>query len=192
MLNKKSRLFSQQEFDSADRIGKIFISLVQPGKFVLNDRDETYLERLRQVWAIMVEQNTQRDRIKLISEAVQINERSVRDLMRDAQYLFGDILQVDSEFEKALLAERLWILHDKARDDGDYETAGKMLERIIKLKGYDREDGGIKREDLVLPEITFTNNPKALTGSTGEYLEYEEGDILEPEATRLPEIEGTD
>lgn len=192
MLNKKSRLFSQEEFDLADRIGKIFISLVQPGKFTLSDRDETYLDRLRQVWAIMVEQNVQRDRIKLISEAVEINERSVRDLMRDAQYLFGDILQVDSEFEKAILAERLWILHDKASEAEDYETAGKMLERIIKLKGYDREDGGIKREDLNLPEITFTDNPKALTESTGEYLDYEEGDILEPEATGLPEIEGTD
>lgn len=191
---RQKRTYSQADWDAADRFGKILIHLMEPDKWPLNNRDEEYLKRMRQVWAIMVENGSQRARVKLISEAVGINERNVKALMEDAQAFFGDLLSVDSVLEKGVIAEKYWTLHDMAMENEDYEGAAKMLDRITRLKGYDREDGGIKREDLVLPEIIFTSNPKALTASAeeGEEIEYENLDLLEPKAVAVFASEGTD
>jgi hypothetical protein len=166
---------------------------MQPDRFPLNTRDEEFLEQMRQVWAIMVDVNVQRERIILISQLLQVNERRVRDIIQDAQLLFGDLLKVDAEFEKSLIKERLWKLHDVALEAGDYETAGKMLERITRLQGYDREDGGIKREDIALPQIIFSSNPKALTDNIeADYAESEEVHLLEPEADPIPAVQSAD
>lgn len=193
MKRLRHRVYSEAEFKAEDRIGKIYISLLQPNDFQLNAQDDIHLERMRKVWTIMLANDTQKARIKLISEVMGINERNVKAIMDDAQYLFGDILRVDSEFEKALIVERQWQLFKKAKKAKDYEGASKILDRITKLKGYDREDGGIKREDLELPEITFTSNPKALLADTsGEYIEHEDLDLLEPEAVGVSASESAD
>lgn len=196
MLTKRSkpRVYSQADWDTADRFGKILIHLMEPDKWPLNNRDEEYLKRMRQVWAIMVENGSQRTRVKMIGEVMGINERNVKALMEDAQAFFGDLLSVDCALEKAVIAEEYWRLYEKSYDVADYETAAKVLEKLVKLRGYDREDGGIKREDLVLPDIIFTSNPKALTTSAeeGEEIDYENLDLLEPEAVAVFASEGTD
>ncbi len=196
MQNRRSkpRVYSQADWDTADRFGKILIHLMEPDKWPLNNRDEEYLKRMRQVWAIMVENGSQRTRVKMIGEVMGINERNVKALMEDAQAFFGDLLSVDSALEKAVIAEQYWLLYEKAYGGGDYDTASKVLEKLVKLRGYDREDGGIKREDLVLPEIEFTSNPKSLNASAdeGEVIDYEDLDLLEPQAVAVFAGQGTD
>lgn len=183
MLNMQSnrRVYTQQDFDTAQGVERIVIHLDNPRAFPLSPTERRHFERLRVVFGVMMACNTQRDRIRRISQVIAVSEKSIRRYMDEATMLFGDLMAVDARFEKNFLKEKLYGLAKKAEEAGDIETAVKCLDRVIKISGYDREDGGLKPGDIQMPTIIFTSNPKALTEPN-----YDEAVVLESEAIRVP------
>lgn len=178
-LPLKGKIYSQADFDAAQGIvERIIIHLDQPRKFLLSESERRHFERLRIVFGIMMHASTQRERIKRISAVIPVSERTVCRYMAEAKELFVDMVHVDREFERHFIKEKLYALMAKAQAADDIENAMKCLGMIIKMQGYDREDSGIKPEEITLPTLIFTSNPAALT----QNIEYEEAIVLEQEA----------
>lgn len=177
------RVYTQADFDNAlNTVERIIIHLDQPKKFPLTENERRHFERLRVVFGIMLQCNTQRSRIRRIAQVIPVSERSVVRYMIEAKELFVDMMRVDRDWERHFLKEKFYGLAQKAEEAGDVETAMKCLDKVVKLEGYDREDSGIKPEDILLPTLIFTADPKALTSN----IEYEEALVLEPEAIAVP------
>lgn len=176
-------MYTQADFDNASGIvERVIIHLDQPRKFVLSESERRHFERLRIVFGIMMQVNTQRARMRRISQVIPVSERSVVRYMSEAKELFVDMMRVDRDWERHFLKEKLYGLAQKAEEAGDVETAMKCLDKVIKLEGYDREDSGIKPDDIQLPTLIFTADAKAISSN----IEYEEAIILEPEAVAVP------
>lgn len=177
------RVYTRADFENAKGIvERIIIHLDQPKKYLLSESERRHFERLRVVFGIMMQCNTQKQRIRRISQVIPVSERSVARYMAEAKELFVDMMRVDREWERHFLKEKLYGLAQKAEEAGDVETAVKCLDKIIKLEGYDREDSGIKPDDIMLPNLIFTADPKAISDN----IEYEEALVLEQEAIAVP------
>lgn len=178
------RVYTQADFDSAQGIvERVIIHLDQPRKFLLTESERRHFERLRVVFGIMLQCNTQRARIRRIAQVIPVSERSATRYMTEAKELFVDMMRVDRDWERHFLKEKLYGLAQKAEDAGDLELAMKCLDKVVKLEGYDREDSGIKPGDIQLPALIFTADAKALTSNIEE---YEEALILESETVAIP------
>ena len=191
-MPSNARVYTQADFDNAQGIvERVIIHLDQPRKFLLTESERRHFERLRVVFGIMLQCNTQRERIRRIGAVIPVSERSAARYMAEAKELFVDMVRVDRDFERHFLKEKLYGLAKRAEDDGNYEIAMKCLEKVIKLEGYDREGSGIKPGDIELPVLIFTSNPKALTSKVDDDIEDAEAIILEREADRISAVEAS-
>lgn len=180
------RVYTQADFDNAQGIvERIIIHLDQPRKYLLSESERRHFERLRIVFGIMLQCNTQKARVRRISQVIPVSERSVIRYMSEAKELFVDMMRVDREWERHFLKEKLYGLAQKAEEAGDVETAMKCLDKVIKLEGYDREDSGIKPDDIMLPNLIFTADARAISSN----IEYEEALVLEQETVAVPAVE---
>ena len=184
--NWKERIYTESDWKEADPMQQIYISLVQPDDFFLNPEQEQKLESLRKVWAILGRNLSTMRRIKRIMAETDCSRRSAFRWIEEAQWLFGDLLKTNLETELAAMKERMYVLGDKASNEGDYETAMRcynsataILEKIAALN---------PPESRQLPTIIFTSNPAVLkTGHDAETIEFEqvEARLLEREANTV-------
>jgi len=160
----------------------MYIHLIEPQRFPLTRSEQERLGSLRATWAIMVENSSQRERVRLISEAVGVTERTVYRHMEDAVFLFGDLLRVNKQFELNFIKEKLYLLADRAEEDGDIETARKCLSDAANI-AQKLEEASELANSVELPALIFTSDPKALEEPTYEdAIVVSETDILERQA----------
>lgn len=184
MARTPDKIYTEKEWAEADPLDKLYMHLVEPERWALTYQQEDKLDQLRQVWAILCKKTTARARIKLISQHVDVTERTVHRIMNDAKHLFGDMLSVDVDLEYQLAYERLMKLHDKAAENKDYETARRCQDNALAVLERIEQRAPKKRKEY--PTITFTSNPAALKArNEGEYIEHEQVGILELKAAEL-------
>ena len=136
----------------------------------------------------MMSINSPRQRIVDISAALEISDRQSYEYIKNAEYLFGEILDVNPWIEMRVIYDRLMRVSEQAEKDEDYDTATKaavkaaeVLEKIEKNK---------PSKQKVYTAITITTNPAALTSriktEEADYVELDnDGTIPEPEAERV-------
>jgi hypothetical protein len=99
-----------------------------------------------------------------------------------------ETLDLDHELELRLAYHRFMNVHEKAKKDGDYDSAMRSLERAMKVR-TDLEERQPKKLKIY-PEIVFTSDPLAITARNAEDLEFEdlyEENLLESEAIGVSE-----
>lgn len=189
-MKKVARVFTEKEFNTASRVEKCYIHLVEPSRFPLNDLDADYLDNLRKVWAVMDEHDTQRERVKFVSQVVPVCERTAVKYMSDAIFLFGDLLKVDAGYELALMYDRYTKLYRNALDIDDLETARRCLDSATKILAAleSRQPAEPRRYEAIL----FTDDPQFLTSrldGLAEAIDYENvestANLLEPAAVAI-------
>lgn len=183
------RIYTEREWQAADGLDRLYIHLMEPDRWILNDQEDEMLERLREVWAIVCKKSTQRERIKLISEQILVSERTVVKYIQDATHLFGDILKVDMDLELALAHERYMKLYKKALDAKDFDTARRCQDSATVI--LEKIESRQPRTAKVYAALVFTSDPAALSARNAEELEFEdvtyaEESILESEAVGIP------
>jgi hypothetical protein len=127
--------------------------------------------------------------IDLIMDRCGVDERLAYKLSKEAEEIFGRLSEVDEWIENQGLKQRLFLLADKAEEDGDYETARKCLESARMI--LDKQNEKKPRETRVFAQVVFIDDPKAITSTTeGDDIDYEEipgeESLLEPQATGVP------
>lgn len=190
MSKQPKRIYTERDWQAADPLDRLYMHLMEPQRWVLNSNEDDRLDRLRKVWAIMCEKATTRERIALISEQVEVTERTVYRDMEDAKRLFGDILNFDIELELRLAYDRYMELYEKAKADKDYDTARRCHDSALGVLAQIEQRTPKKQK--IYPQITFTDDPKALRSrnDNSEALDFEEipshASLLERETVELP------
>lgn len=191
MPRPKSKIYSEADWENADEMERLFIHLMEPTRWPLRPVEAEKLDNLRKVWAVMVTNSTHRARIQLISDLVAVSERTAYRWMEEASHLFN--IDLNPDFEKAYLVQRLWELADKAEAEFDFKAAERAMSKIAQIRGFDREDGGLKPGELQIPVALFTSNPKALSNQKieaddAEFIELDadQGDLFQRETVGIP------
>jgi len=171
------RIFNDQEFRSkfTPRREKILMAM-QDERLQLTADDEAYRNLLVQAFAIMSEPNRSMTKIvKMISEVGDITERTAFKVVNDATYVFGNVMEVNRLFLKNMRREALYKIIRKLEDapKPDYKLILQANELLIKLDDLPKALPQAESEDiqdLTIPTVVFTSNPKALI----EEAKYEE------------------
>jgi hypothetical protein len=180
MSNKPSnvRRFTVDDFKSADRIERIFIWMMEPEKFILNPRDEIYMDELKQAYIIMTEEMEEVRRMKKLKQ-LWPEHRPVQlmKLMDDSESLFGRFRKMNKDFQDKLVRERLMgMLQDlievpKENRTKDYYKTRIDLEKLIMQLNEKIKEEENKEADLGIPPVFFSADTKFLHA---EKIDYEE------------------
>lgn len=191
MSRQPKRIYTERDWQAADPLDRLYIHLMEPHRWPLNGMEEERLDRLRKVWGIMCEKATTRERIALISELVNVTERTVYRDMEDAKRLFGDILKLDVDLELRLAYDRYMELYEKAKNDNDYDTARRCQDSALVVLA--QIEAKTPKKGKVYAQILFTNDPAALrprNQDEGEEIDFDDLDgsqsVLEQQAVELP------
>lgn len=186
-MRKPHKIYTDADWAAADPLDRLYMHLMEPERWVLTQDQDDKLEILRMVWSIVCKKTTQRARIRLISQHIDVTERSVQKYINDAQHLFGDILNVDVDMELSLAYARMMKLHDRASKAGDFETARRCQDNALAI--LEKIESRAPKQAKKYPTITFTNDPAALRArNEGEFIEFEDEpqSVLERQAIGVP------
>lgn len=173
----KIKIYSLSEFSKASRIERIYMHLMQPRDFDLTFDEDDYLQKLREAFCILSENPSKSQSITLLREMYPEHKKeSIYRIINDSQELFGNIIQSNKSFDRMVLRERLLKIAEKLEKiEGDpitLDIARKCYADIMKLDALDKHGKeGITQDDLKLPDLFFTDDPKYLNA---EEIESEE------------------
>lgn len=158
----QKRVFSEVDFKNADRIDRMYIYLLDKGRFELNLTDRTYLSILKRAYAILCEGKPRRETVKLIAYLEDEAETNVYRIIRDAQNLYARFEDVDRRIQRGILREKLELLAQKAEEKDDLFQARLCYEALSRLDGLNRVDDEKPKKTELPKVVIFTNNPQAL------------------------------
>ena len=118
----KRRVFTEKEYAAADPVERIYMHLLQPDELHLDKYDAQRLDYLKTAFAIACEEASGFERVRKMMAASGLTERNAYQYILDSITLFGDVLKVNKDLEKAVIRERLVKLANLAHEKGDYET----------------------------------------------------------------------
>lgn len=175
----KRRVFTEAEYAAADPVERIYMHLLQPDELHLNKYDAQRLDYLKTAFAIACEEASGFERIRKMTAVTGLSERNAHQYILDSIRLFGDVLKVNKDLEKAVIREKLIKLAELAHEKKDYETELKCWTQITKLFGLDKPDQADKPKKPRIVEVIFTNNPNVLKIQAENAEWSEEGNLLE-------------
>jgi len=174
MPSKQRKVLDPAELENLTTVERLHFHLISPKEFEVGQRDLDYLENLRAAWGIANENPVRYKQVKLTAEALMISERQARNVLDDADLLFAPIFESNEEITEAFVVQYFLRLARKAEGDGYLDTAKACLDSIGRIKGHFDKELPIKPEDLNVPTILMTTDPKALNTD-----KIEEADVIE-------------
>lgn len=176
MKRNNDKIMSLNQFKKAGRLDRLYFHMMQPDQLELNSRESEYLEKLKRVFAIMA---IELDTGKVVTKVQNLfpdagTTRHIYRLINDVKNLFGDVIERNKAFEREVLKAKFIHVAKKASKEKDLETERRCYLNIMRLMGLDEQDGnGFNPEDIELPDLHFTDNPKAIAGEFDEFEEIE-------------------
>lgn len=175
-------IFTEKDWKDADRLGRIYMHLVEPRKWELSYEDEDHLNRCKAAWESLFAFPTTISRVRHLADTFQMTEMSARKALDDAAKLFGNIMKLNKSLELHMSRERFLGLGKKAEDMGDYEVARRCYESADKVMAeIERQKPPVTK---VYPALILTDNPAALT-ARNQPTDATEADILELETEAI-------
>jgi hypothetical protein len=187
MAKEYKRKYTQREWDEADDIGKMYITLIdERWEHILSESLVERRENIKKAWVIMMGTPSPKERTMKVMEATGLSETGAYKQMKFAEELFGKLIDINPWIERRVVYTRLVELAKKAEDDEDIETAIKAFTKAADL--LTKIEGEKKPVQKVYKAISITTNPDALASRLGNIAEadFEEMDdesIPQPQAT---------
>jgi hypothetical protein len=140
---------------------------MQDPNLQLKPEDEEYKNLLVRAFTIMSEYPILQKQVKLLI-ATGISQAHAYNVIRDAQYVFGNIYKVNVDYQRN--ARREWLLKiiEKLKKDKPKDwiklslEANKQLIELDNLKKAKNQEIMDESEDLTIPSVEFTSDPQAL------------------------------
>lgn len=193
----KIEIYSQADFQKADRIGRLRMHMIEPDKFVLNNSDDEYYRQLNQAYQLVFEELRQSVAIRAIQEAIPGAESwfKANAILRDIYELFAPFLVKNKDLRRAILVEKMYAMaqiaeskaHGVTKDEEtgeEYEWANsewmliaeRLYSQAAKLEGLDQHESAVLDPDEIqIPAIEITSDPAAfIEAQTQEAEEAEE------------------
>ena len=161
----KVRVFTDKMFKNASAIERMYIHMMEPERFVLNNTDHVRLEEIKDCFALVSDKISNAEQIKLILETIPSIEtwESANKLLREMESLFGDVVTRNREYTRTLYINKLRELAAKAEDEGNITEARRCIQAAAKLDHMDiPEQQKIDPNQFKIPEVTFTTDVSAL------------------------------
>lgn len=151
----------------------MYMSLMDPIRWVLNGQDQEYLDLLKTVYVTMCENIEEKKVLALLNEIVpeKVYRRgNLTQLINDCEELFGRFRKVNKDFQRGLARERYktHIKHLMDERPKNYMTDIAAFESLlIKIDRLDKDDTAetFDWKSLQLPNVSFTNNAAFLDGT---------------------------
>lgn len=199
MSRKPSQIeiYSLEDFNKSDRIGRIRMHMIEPERFALNDQDEEYYRQLQQAYQLVFEELRQSIAIKAIQEAIPGAEswHRANRILLDIYELFAPFLKKNKELRRAILVEKLYMMADVAEKKAIFEytdsagvkhqgadqewmvIAERLYSQAGKFEGLDEHDTAlIDPDEIQIPSIEITSDPAAFLAAQNEEAEEAEYD----------------
>jgi hypothetical protein len=187
---KLQRVFSPAQFKRADRIERLYMKIMQPDDFELNNTDDDYLEALTQAYPLICTGRAAGEIIRQIQELQRGKWKSQAiKIYKDSQELYARFEEIHPKILRGIMRESLMKTIERMeeiRDNDEMSTSitalgeeinrplytgmekvkageviGKSWAIIGKFARLDRED--ISDDDETeLPRIRFSTDPKVL------------------------------
>lgn len=110
--------FTQADFKVADRFGKMYMRMVQPNSFDLNDQDERYFKKLLWLYPMLAEGQPRR---KIMAALEELDgglwRNQVVGLIKDAERLFANVGKTNKKLERWVQREELKELIQLIKDE---------------------------------------------------------------------------
>lgn len=163
-MNWKVKRFTQEDFDNAPRIERLYMSIVQPNCFELNDPDAQYLTVLDRAYPIIKSKPVQAEALQLIGHLEQGKWKpQVEQILVDAMRLY-DSFNVSKAQLKAIATRQLMMIAQdmtEAYDTYEDETARakaadvarRSWESVMKYNNLDKDDTDSDVGKLQAPSI---------------------------------------
>lgn len=159
------------------RVEKILMAM-QDEKLELKPEDEDYKNLLVRAFTIMSEYPVLQKQVKMLI-ATGCSQAHAYNVIKDAQYVFGNIYKVNIDYQRN--ARREWLLKiieklKKEKPKDWYKLsleANKQLIELDNLKKANQQSLDDELEDLTIPIVEFTSDPQALI-SPAEIVEHDE------------------
>ena len=119
---------------------------------------------LRTVWPIITSEISWSNIVKKIVDLGICKENKAIYYVRMAEKVYGRVREADKAGRRAVLVEICLDALKVAKDDGDYKSVDRLVDKIAKLEGvYQTEDNfGNIYKDLQLTQIILSSNPQVL------------------------------
>lgn len=175
---RQKRIYLESEWKAARGLDRLYIHLMEPHKWPLNQIEAEHLEKLNVAWRIICKEPRPHNRTIKVAAATDVQRRQAMNLIADAKELFGEILEVDVTLEQRLGFQRLMGLYKHATEADDAELAEKIHKQAMSLLDKIQKNAPTQPKQY-LP-IQITTNPAALAHGDAETIEFEDV-VPEPE-----------
>lgn len=178
MKRGRRRLYTLKDWESADETDRMWMHMQEPERWTLSPREDETLQKLKAVWALVMENTRPTKRVKAIMEAFDCTSKTAYVYIRRATDIFGDLLDIDHTLEMHLAYDKALHLMQLAEEEGEIETAQKCLKTAEEIRA--KIEAKKPRETKQYVSITITNNPNVLNAKNEDYLELSEAIDYEP------------
>lgn len=182
--SKLQNTFKPAEFEAADRLERLYMHRLDPTHCPLDEREQKHFFRLRYAMIISIAGKKTSTQITWeLQRDLGIKLTSARTLLAQLPVVYPDILDNARILEKEDAVAKLHqvISRCEKRDTTyDDEVIGKTTRIIADIRQWGKEDLGIKKGDIQLPQPMWTDDPSVLELDPGtdapEEAEFEELD----------------
>ncbi len=175
-MSVELRLFDQNQYRKSSRVERIYMHILQPGKFALTPSEEIYHRQLTRGFTILSEHTmVHMNAVKLIMDVESISKSQAMTIVRDAEDLYARIRKINKETQRILLYDKAAFQMERALKLNNPELAEKFMKVMIKVSKMDHEDvNDFDITQLELFQPVYTNDPSSLLEA--EDAEYDYGE----------------
>ena len=160
----QSKIFTVKEWEDADILGRIEISILNPKYFQLSGDEEKYFSRLKKCFHILSDCNSEIKAYRLMKEVFPaIQHREIYKIISDTQKYFSRIIERNVEFDRIMQTDRILKHIEGAKREGDFKAVARLEKIYAEIRQTDQLiESNEKWNNLQLPEVELTSDPKVL------------------------------
>lgn len=187
--SKLAQHFKPAEFDAADRLERLYMHRLDPVNCTLDEREQKHFFRIKYAMILSIGgKKTSSQIIWELQRDLGIKLTSARTLLAQLPVVYPDVLENARQLEKEDAVMKLHQVIERCEERDttyDDEVIGKTTRIIADIRAWGKEDLGIKKGDIILPQPMWTDDPSVLELDAGtdepEDAEFEELDNDNPD-----------
>jgi len=166
-MSKDIKIYTERDFKEAStRQERIYMKLMQPEDFNLNNSEHQYYKMLIKAWTLLDEFKSKAAVKRVIVEIFHCSSYIALTAIKDAQEILGPLLQVNKEFEIHRIIEQARKRAQMAEDQDNFSAAAKFMDIEVKALAQLKET---KMSDIPpVPEVEYSTDFTILSENEDE------------------------
>ncbi len=163
--NYKKALFKPYDFESADRVERLYMHRLDPNRCKLSEREQKHFNRLRHAMLLLIQPNSlPTDVAYILMSDLGIKLSSARLLIEQVMQVYPDLISNSKQLEKedAIAVIHQIIQRHRESEMPDDSIILKAIKELREIREWNKEQTTIKPGDIQLPEIIWSDDPSIL------------------------------